>query len=206
MQVYKSLADCYFQPDEKLYPAVQQLVDSLQDLEPELAEHARTMQQDLLKRRDDLLELTKEYSRLLVGPYELQAPPFGSIYFQHKSRQARLMDDSTRDVEEIYRKAGVNLDREFNSPPDHISAELEFMYYLLYHEHASREAGDENQAMDWHTQRTHFMQKHLGLWGPLFADTLTRNADSPFYHELGRLTKAFIVKDKIDMKVMRPPG
>lgn len=199
MLVYKYLADCYYQPDGQLVQAVENLGSQLQNWDQDLVGPALEMQEEIKTQDENLLEINKEYSRLFVGPFQLAAPPYGSVYFQHK----RVMDDSTVDVQNAYRRAGIDISGEFNDPPDHIAAELEFMYYLLYHESLAAENEDEASAMDFRTQRLNFMQKHLGVWGPVFADTLTKNSSSPFYRELGRLTKSVLLKDKKELNLIR---
>ncbi|MFN2356106.1 MAG: molecular chaperone, partial [Desulfopila sp.] len=73
-------------------------------------------------RHQDLLV---EYARLFVGPFELLAPPYGSVYLE---TGRRLMGDSTIAVQHMYTNAGLTLDVQ--EAPDHIALELEFMHYL----------------------------------------------------------------------------
>jgi len=205
MQVYKALADCYFQPDEQLSAAVVTLEHVLQEWIPEQAEQVQYMHQELNRDGKDLQNLTQEYSRLFVGPFELLAPPFGSVYFQQKGQQPQVMSDSTLDAEEFYRQAGLNLSQGFNSPPDHISAELEFMYFLLYKEDQALQKDDPSLALEYSNLRTSFLQKHLGLWGPVFAHRVTKTSSSEFYKSLGQITHAVIHQDKQDSGVERMP-
>lgn len=204
MQVYKSLADCYFQPDEKLVQAVQRISPAIEDWDQDLLEPALEIQKAMESLDQEMLALKKEYSRLFVGPFELAVPPYGSIYFQHNMQNQQIMDDSAVDAQNAYRKAGVNMSEDFNDPPDHIAVELEFMYYLLYHESQALENKDQASAIDFRTQRLDFLKRHLGLWGPVFADTLFKNTSSDFYRHLARLTKSVILKDKQELGLTRP--
>ena len=204
MQVYKSLADCYFQPDEKLVQAVQRINPAIEEWDQDLLEPALEMQKVVESRDKEMLDLKKEYSRLFVGPFELAVPPYGSIYFQHNMQNQQIMDDSAVKAQNAYRKAGVNMSEDFNDPPDHIAVELEFMYYLLYHENQALENKDQASAIDFRTQRLDFLKRHLGLWGPVFADTLFKNTSSDFYRHLARLTKSVILKDKQELGLTRP--
>ncbi len=203
MQVYKSLADCYFQPDEKLVQAVQRISPEIQEWDQDLLEPALEIQKAMESQDQKMIALKKEYSRLFVGPFELAAPPYGSIYFQHQMQNQQVMDDSAADAQNAYRKAGVDTSQDFNDPPDHIAVELEFMYFLLYHENQARENGDDASAIDFHTQRLDFLKRHLGLWGPIFADTLLKNTKSDFYRNLAKLTKSVILKDKQELGLTR---
>ncbi len=203
MQVYKALADCYFQPDEQLYDAVQRLKQGIDSWIPENIHLALGMDQELKIQNNDLLELIREYSRLFVGPFDLLAPPYGSLYFQHKHPVPQIMDSSTFDVQEAYSRAGLNVAQDFNSPPDHISAELEFMYFLLFQEFRALENNDPEEALNFKNQRKTFLQRHLGIWGPVFAGKVAENTKSVFYLNLARLTKEVLMKDKKELELIR---
>ena len=67
----------------------------------------------------DLEAFKVEFSRLFVGPYEMLAAPYGSVYLEDGRR---MMGDSTLDVKNRYREAGLNTAKTFKDAPDHISA------------------------------------------------------------------------------------
>ncbi|MFP4481041.1 MAG: molecular chaperone, partial [Desulfohalobiaceae bacterium] len=63
-----------------------------------------------------LHRLRVDHAKLFVGPYQLAAPPFGSVYLEQRQT---LMGESTQMVKELYRQAGLEMDPEYNSPADH---------------------------------------------------------------------------------------
>ena len=130
----------------------------------------------------DIQEMEVEYSRLFIGPYHVIAPPYSSVYLDE---QPRVMGESTQVAINFYVKAGLNPNKENKEPPDHISTELEFMYYLLFQ---FLETGEEqyNQLKD------NFMDEHLIHWVPVFVKTVQENAKIPFYQKLSEVLGSFI--------------
>ena len=89
-------------------------------------------------------ELLVEYARLLVGPNELPAPPYGSVYLEEGRK---VMGESTARVMEFYKAEGLSMNEQFQNLPDHITAEMEFMYYLAYHEVEALEKNDREKGL-----------------------------------------------------------
>ncbi|MHC4721492.1 MAG: TorD/DmsD family molecular chaperone [Planctomycetota bacterium] len=177
---YKLLSECYYLPDSKL---IHTITDAAQT-DPFFAELARHISAEL-----DLESLRIDYSRLFVGPFKLLAPPYGSFYLEDK----KLMGDSTIDVKKCYDDEG--LDIVIKDAPDHITMELEFMYYLVAKQIEA--AKHENlQMLQIYQQKQHyFLQIHLGRWLPAFAENIKKNARTEFYGDLARLTETFVLKD-----------
>jgi TorA maturation chaperone TorD len=81
----------------------------------------------------------------------------------------------------IYLREGLILDEGLNIQPDHISAELFFISYLV------------------ETSRTEslrsFMKDHAVIWIPHFCDDLYEKTSSYFYKELAAITKDLILTE-----------
>ena len=59
------------------------------------------------------------------------------------------MGDSTMEVIKMYEEQGLSMDSEFRNLPDHITVELEFMYYLIFKEIEALEKSDMDKALDF---------------------------------------------------------
>ena len=138
----------------------------------------------------DLLRV--DYARLFVGPYELFAPPYGSVYLEG---DRRVMGESTMDAIDWYRNAGLDISKNFQDPPDHIAVELEFVYFLIFKEMESISNLDVEGTIRCLIQQGKFLERHLGAWVPEFADNVEKNAETEFYKSLARFTKVFVKKD-----------
>lgn len=180
--VYKLLSECYHRPDEGLAELLEE-AGGLDGLEVHARELAETIPADLESLRVD-------YAKLFVGPFELLAPPYGSIYLEEEER---VMTASTRDVENRYRQEGLDVD--LDEPPDHVAAELEFMYVLVAGEVEAISSSDPETAVQYLRRQRDFLRIHLGEWIDEFAANVGENAEAEFYRRLARQTAAFVEED-----------
>lgn len=180
--VYKLLSECYHRPDEELVELLEE-AGSLDGLEVHAGELAEAIPEDLKSLRVD-------YAKLFVGPFELLAPPYGSIYLEDEER---VMTASTRDVENRYRQEG--LDVNLDEPPDHVAAELEFVYVLVAGEIEAIASSDAEAAVAYLERQRDFLDVHLGRWIGEFAENVEENAEAEFYRTLARQTTAFVEED-----------
>jgi TorA maturation chaperone TorD len=134
-------------------------------------------------------ELKVEYARLFVGPFELKAPPYGSVYLDG---ERKVMGDSTMEVMKLYEKAGLFMDKDFKELPDHIAAELEFMYYLIWKEAEALEKLETEKALFFNEMRDKFFNHFLSPWVPSFCQRIKESTDNPFYIALADCLSTFI--------------
>ncbi|MCK5350923.1 molecular chaperone TorD family protein, partial [bacterium] len=161
---YRLLAACFCQPERDLFlkeEVFAGLVENLRQLYPPAAEEAARMQSDFSTTQQE--ELVVEYAHLFVGPHELVAPPYGSVYLDG---QGEVMGPSTRDVIRIYQEEGLALEENLTELPDHITVELEFLYYLVTSELKALYSGDAQEAIKLFDKQKSFLDKHLLKWAP----------------------------------------
>jgi len=180
---YKLLSLLYGPPTEELEEVLAHLEQTLQILRPELVPVVLEMK-TLSDSEVKLEELMVDHTRLFIGPFDLLAPPYGSIYLDG---QRQVMGDSTMEVLQFYRQAGLNLAADVKQPPDNIVAELEFIYYLI----AKYLETEEEQ---WLVQMETFLNKYLGKWIGKFINRINGNANNLFYKNLAQLTQVIIQK------------
>jgi TorA maturation chaperone TorD len=137
----------------------------------------------------DLEGFKVEFSKLFVGPYTLSAAPYGSVYLES---ERKMMGNSTQDVRDRYREAGLDTAKTFKDVPDHISAELEFMYYLIFKEIEAFSNSDTEAAIDFIQKQKSFLEDHLMAWMPEFAKSIIESTENPFYPNLARATEMFL--------------
>jgi len=178
---YRLLAQCYYLPDEELIEAL---------------EHSKELARwrqgggDNTWAGSDIDSLKVDYTRLFVGPYQLLAPPYGSIYLE-KAR--KVMGDSTMDAQQRYQEEGLNL--TLKEAPDHVAIELEFMYYLLYREIEAIINYDEPNIACYLEKQKDFLQNHLGKWVSEFTSNMLANAETFFYQDIARITESLVTED-----------
>lgn len=179
---YKFLSECYYLPDENLLRRLRSLDKSISELGSKIAEFAPGL--------SDLKLLKIDFSRLFVGPFKLLAPPYGSVYLESAGM---VMGNSTIDVRNWYRKEG--LDIALKETPDHITIELEFMYFLIFKEMEAIKNSDSAGAENYLDKQRSFLRTHLGMWVSEFARNVEKNAETEFYKNLARVTESFLKED-----------
>ena len=102
------------------------------------------------------------------------------------------MGDSTLDAINRYREAGLDTAISFKDAPDHITAELEFMHYLIFKEIEAFANSDMETTIGIIQKQKFFLEDHLLVWVPKFAGSIVEHAETRFYQNLAKTTKAFL--------------
>lgn len=178
---YAVLSNCFYLPDEKLIQALNELPSSEGEWYSDLAHAAGP---------GDIESLRMDYSKLFVGPYELLAPPYGSVYLEPNKT---VMGDSTMDVLKRFEAEGLTI--QLREAPDHIAIELEFMFFLISKELEELRASNFDSAEAFQKKQRGFLELHLGKWISRFADKVEEHAQTEFYKNLARSTRDFVLED-----------
>lgn len=179
-RTYQLLAACFNEPSDDLR-------DRLAEQSPE------TVAVDVAgldAAMTDHKSLRLDHARLFVGPFELEAPPYESVYVDTEDR---VMTETTEAVEAEYRRAGV--DMNLSEPADHIIPELEFVYLLVATEIEALEAEEFEAAAHLLERQYEFLVDHLGRWVSEVADNMRERADTEFYRLLGEELQTFVEGD-----------
>ncbi len=183
------LAACYYQPGPEF--AEEKVFDSMRDaatrIHPDLAEHACRLGEAFSAEGPE--SLLVEYTRLFLGPSKAIASPYGSVWL---SGENTLMQDSTMAVLELYHEGGFEVSDDFRELPDHIAAELEFLYLLIYRENQAHRASEPESPASVVVLRKRFLNEHLGGWIAPFTAAVKAGARSDFYRKLAELTDCFV--------------
>ncbi len=130
-------------------------------------------------RIDEWLEdLAIEYARLFIGPMNPPAVPFASFYL---SESRSLMTDETIDVRKRYLEAGMAVKDLYSIPDDHIGIELEFVFYLNQKILEDFEDNRRAEASRFFELREDFINNHMRLWVPHFAERIIEHSREDFY-------------------------
>lgn len=159
------VAACYYEPgpefaEERVFDS---MVAAARRVDPDLAESAQRVGEAF----HDLDELLVDYTRILLGPSMVFTKPYGSVWA------------GASDLPALYAEAGFETSADFRDLPDHIAAELEFLY-LLIHQDAPADL------------RRRFVVGHLSKWVPAFASAVQAGAETEFYRRLAELTARLV--------------
>lgn len=189
------LSALYYQPDplfaeEGVFASLEAAAAQLDD---DLATQAQALGAGFTAvPLDDLLV---DYTQLFLGPVQALARPYGSAWIDLKPD---AMQESTLALIELCAEAGYELDEEFHNLPDHVAAELELLYQLLFRAaQATQLAQPEAVAAALGLHRR-LLDEHLGRWVGPFTAAAQGHARTPFYRDLARLTASFISREQRD--------
>lgn len=190
--LYRLLAACYYSPTAALREeeCCAVLANLLAEVAPEGAQHAADAA--VAAGQDTLEALAVEHARLFVGPFQLAAPPYGSLYLDDAKT---VMGESTARVAAFYRTCGLHLADDFHELPDHIAVELEFMSYLAFKEREAEAVGDEEEGTRFVALQREFLDRFLLPWLEPFTSAIINDGEAPFYQAIARATAAFIAAD-----------
>lgn len=128
-----------------------------------------------------------ERVRLFVNaPEGVAAPPYGSWW-----TEGCLQGRTTAEVAEFYRAEGLE-PLPGAGPADYLGAELEFVHFLLQHQHAA--AVTRQPGLELHSRRREsvFLERHVLTWVPGFCAAGRGATRDPFWLGLFDLLQAFV--------------
>jgi len=186
---FKLLAACFYEPEKQLL-VEEQIGEKLGLLfdgqAPGCAKSARKMQNVLEKIEQQQMSI--DHAALFVGPFELLAAPYGSVYME---RNRRVMGDSTIKAAHYYQEAGLSVD--IKEPADHIVIELEFMYYLCSKEASAATGGNLDEARKFREIQVGFFFDALKPWIANFCEAIKVGTDNAFYLNLADCLSCFML-------------
>ncbi len=178
---YKLLAECFYFPDDGLLDTLGNCKTAIGGILSEILSNT--------PKADELQSHQIDFSRLFIGPFKLLAPPYGSVYLE----DGKFLGNSALAARDLFAQEG--LDVVVKDAPDHITLELEFMYFLALKEAEARENSDLERADSLRDKQASFLEMHLGKWVSQFGDNIEQNAQTEFYKALGLATKSFVLED-----------
>ena len=185
---FRLLAACLYEPDKDMFleeKVCENLAGLLVDPAPGAVQAARDMDKAL--RESDQKQLSRDHAVLFVGPFELLAAPYGSVYLE-KGR--RVMGDSTTEVARFFRQEGLEVD--VSEPPDHIAIELEFLSFLAQKEARAAAEGLADEADRCRQVQARFLEGYLRPWLPKFCEAIRAGTENRFYLALAECLDDFI--------------
>ncbi len=117
------------------------------------------------------------YTRLFIGSFKMEAPPYASYYLDG----AREVEGATTaEVRAVYRQFGVQLDERQHAPADHLR-------YLLAFEAQLARRFEETGRCEFAEAYEDFACAYLRSWLPTFVERVDAHAEQVYYRLLTRL-------------------
>ena len=137
-------------------------------------------------------EIKVEYARLFLGPKHVPAPPFESVY---RTKTRHMFGESTVEVRNLYKNAGLKIEAKDNLPDDFIGYELEFMYYLSFEALKALNEGNDEKLCKVLKYQQHFIKEHLNVWVKDFTKDILVDTTMEYFKVVANLTNEFIESD-----------
>jgi TorA maturation chaperone TorD len=184
------LAACYYQPGPEF--AEERVFDSMRIAAAEIDAGMASLVEALAEGFDaqPMEELQVDYTRLFLNPTGPLASPYESAWIA--GRDPMLVGEITQSVLDTYRQGGYDVDLSFRDLPDHIAAELEFLYALVFREASAAASGNDAERAQAVELQRRFVGRHLGRWIGPFAEALRGSGETALYRTLADLTERFV--------------
>ena len=131
-------------------------------------------------------DLTEQYQNLFIGPNELQAPPWGSVYLDP---ECVIFGHSLLALRDFLKRHQIAFQSQQDEPEDHIGLMLMLAAYLA-----------ENRP----NLLAEFLSQHLLTWAPHFLSQLANVENHPFYQGLAPLTLITLDDWKLKLNLSVP--
>lgn len=143
------------------------------------------------------IELERVYIEMFINALEgIQTPLYHSCYLEdNASDKGLLMGDSAVEMLNRYEDAGLTISEDIKEPPDHISLELEYLYFLM----SVTEAAEEES---FQSEINEYISDFMLPWINIFLERIQSNKEKLIYPQLTSILVAVLENTlKADMKI-----
>lgn len=137
-------------------------------------------------------EACEEYVQIFGHVISAECPPYETSYGEsHVFQQTQGLAD----IAGFYKAWGIDIASDAHDRLDHISAECEFMSFLLLKLDYFSEKGEKEAEEICLDSSKKFLEEHLGKWTPIFSALVMKKSSGGLYHKAVKLLKEFIEKE-----------
>ncbi len=190
-QLFNLYAALFCEPQKELADNLHilEMLESLQcELSPQFYEFESLKEKFL---QYDLQSLLIDYTRIFIGPYQVIAYPYSSVYFSNGVKT--LYNETVAWVEEFYQTCGLSFQNTVKDMLDHIAVELEFLYTLKFKINTLLHEGNIESGKHLQQLYVGFIKNHFCIWVPRLCKKVITGAKDTYYAELCRWLHGFIV-------------
>lgn len=163
--------------DKKINEAIKEIKNFLND--------------DFLQSKEAFEALHWDYTKLMVGPFELPAPPWESSYVR---KDKLLFQQTTKEVEKFYQKFGLQIAENQLEASDHIGLELDFIFHL---NQLVIEELEKDNTLNVHLlgEQQRFYKLHLKRFYADFSKNVYKHSTTPFYKGFASVLNGYLAFD-----------
>ena len=128
--------------------------------------------------------LTWDFNRLFVGPGEMRAAPWESVY---RSKTKLTFQEPTLAVRALYERFGFESPTIHREPDDHLALELDFLAALSGLAAEAAAQGNGERLVTCVEAQQAFLEEHLLAWAPRCLAFVVEHAETDYYRGAARL-------------------
>lgn len=177
-----------------LFPFVEDSEDlqaGIEEIKEYLSNH------DVINNEDHYEDLHWDYTRMFIGPFELPAPPWESVYVR---KDGLLFQANTVDVRNLYQNFGYEINHKNLEAEDHVGLELDFMFHLneLCIKNVEKNNFKTRSNLIYLIgEQSRFLENHLLAFIPQFSQKVIENAHTQFFSGMAKLLRSYLKIDSI---------
>ncbi|WP_261833419.1 molecular chaperone TorD [Vibrio ishigakensis] len=143
----------------------------------------------LQDREDAQLELSADFCELFLTSDKHAALPYASIYLD----DSKLLNGKpAQEMAALMQEKGIQVDKNFNEPADHLAIQLDFLGNLIIRSNELEQEAHMEVAL---AEQQAFIEQHLLTWVPQFSENCTKFDEFGFYASVAELLVAFCELD-----------
>jgi TorA maturation chaperone TorD len=135
--------------------------------------------------------LRLDYTRLFLGPGKLLAAPWESAQIT-EGRQ--LFQPQTLQVRQWYRRFGLEAERLYTEPDDHIGLEIAFLAHLAQRSLEASTQNDTALLNEMLAAQRDFLTAHPLQWVPQWCAQVEANAHTGFYRGVAQVIRGLMAE------------
>lgn len=132
-----------------------------------------------------------DYTRLFIGPGKVLTPPWESVHF---SEERLTFQQETLQVREWYRRFGLQVEKLYQEPDDHIGLEFEFIAHLAKLGLVALEQNDQTRFDELLDAQKKFLVEHPARWAFDWCAQVEEHAQTDFYRGMVMLTRGALTE------------
>ncbi|MEZ9653093.1 molecular chaperone [Vibrio splendidus] len=136
----------------------------------------------LLQNKPVLNDLNIDFAELFIGPNQLKAAPWASVYL---NEEQTTFGEQTLAIRSFYSQFGIEIDTGEREPDDHIGLIFSFLAHLCSLTADAMEQDDKSTVCPI----TRFLEEHVLTWAPRMLQLMKANASSDFYRGIAMIAE-----------------
>ncbi len=145
--------------------------------------------------------LKQDHLNLFIGTDRVLAPLWELVYFNERHL---VFQEQTLQVREWYARFGLESERVFSEPDDHIGLELIFLAHLATQALVALDGQDAPGFARYLQAQRDFLSEHLLRWGPAWTRLVGKHAETDFYRGLAHLTRGALLAVAAHLQIQLP--